>query len=79
MTEFHDGTDLQAIDIKSLTNEQWIALRRHIIRQAHAERSKVIAAAFKWLWSSRIDRLGGRHKNKYAARFPSFGKLEETS
>jgi hypothetical protein len=46
MSNIYEGIDLQTIDIKSLTDEQWIALKRHIIRKAHAERSKAIGALF---------------------------------
>lgn len=37
--------DLSAIDFRSLTPDEWDALRRRIIREAHRERARVIHGA----------------------------------
>ena len=55
MFNINEGIDLQSIDIKSLTNEQLMALKQHLIRKAHIERSKAIGAMFVRLRPSRID------------------------
>jgi hypothetical protein len=34
--------DNQTIDIRGLTADEWDALRRRIVRRAHAERARVI-------------------------------------
>jgi uncharacterized protein YjiS (DUF1127 family) len=48
--------DLATIDIRSLSTEEWIALKRQIIRRAHSERDKAIGmaigGALAWVWRS---------------------------
>lgn len=36
--------DLQAIDLKSLSPDEWSALKQNLIRRAHQERSQQVAA-----------------------------------
>jgi len=44
-----DRIDVGSFDKASLSPSDYAALRDRIIRQAHAERAKTIAAAFRWL------------------------------
>ncbi len=51
-----NGFDLEKIDIRSLSPEEWIALKTQIIRRAHSERDKAIGLAIggaaAWVWKS---------------------------
>lgn len=50
------GFDLATIDIRSLSHDEWIALKRQIIHRAHSERDKAISmaigGALAWVWRS---------------------------
>jgi hypothetical protein len=50
-------TDLSRIDLKTLTPEQWVALKREVNRRAHAERAEVlrelVALVRSW-WPLRV-------------------------
>lgn len=47
-----NGFDLEKIDLRSLSPEEWIALKTRIIRRAHRERDKAIGGALAWVWRS---------------------------
>lgn len=44
-----DHIDVGSFDKASLSPSDYAALRDRIVRQAHAERARTIAAAFRWL------------------------------
>jgi hypothetical protein len=56
-TEHHmpnrDTFDIATIDLKALPPSEWVALKRRIIRRAHAERTQEIRAMFVWLFCRR--------------------------
>ena len=41
--------DLSKIDIRALTPAEWEALKREVVRRAHAERARSIRAFVRWL------------------------------
>ena len=51
-----NGFDLEKIDLRSLSPEEWIALKTRIARRAHSERDKAIGiaigGALAWVWRS---------------------------
>ena len=49
----HGEIDLQNLDYRTLTHEQWELLKRQVIRRAHAERAKVVRRIFAALVSWR--------------------------
>jgi hypothetical protein len=61
-----DEIDIATIDLRSLTPQQWTALKRQVIRNAHAERSQVarvlFGSLFGWLRrSARTTRATATH------------------
>jgi hypothetical protein len=51
--------DLSAIDIRTITPEEWEAVKREVLRRAHAERAKVMRDLIKRLrswWQGRKHR-----------------------
>ncbi|OKO83733.1 hypothetical protein AC629_22350 [Bradyrhizobium sp. NAS80.1] len=44
-----DASYIGSIDLESLSPKEWEALKRRIIRRAHAERAQAIGAMFCWL------------------------------
>ena len=45
------ATDLSAIDVRTLTPEEWQALKQEVNRRAHAERVQVMRGLVTWLRS----------------------------
>jgi uncharacterized protein YjiS (DUF1127 family) len=48
--------DLSAIDMRTITSEEWEAVKREVARRAHAERAKLMHDLIKWLRSWWKDR-----------------------
>jgi hypothetical protein len=42
----HDEIDLRGLDLRALTPEQWLPLKKQIIRRAQVERAKAIREMF---------------------------------
>ena len=54
----HRETDLSTIDVCALTPAEWEALKREVVRRAHAERGRAMRAFAKWLFRWIRMRLG---------------------
>ena len=59
----HGEIDLQNLDYRTLTHEQWELLKRQVIRRAHAERAKVVRRIFAALvsWRQKTVQIGVPH------------------
>ena len=47
-----DEFDFERLDYRTLTLEQWDALRRHVARRAERARAQALRALFRPLWSA---------------------------
>jgi hypothetical protein len=65
--------DLSATDLRTISPEQWHALKREVIRRAHAGRSEAIGALLRWLGS--CWQIGNKRRDRAIRTAASSGWL----